>query len=56
MVKEATNKRTSMVMDEVESAIERCVQESDLTFAEVLGSLELVKARLLEKYLNRNCR
>ncbi len=39
-----------MVQEEIECAIERCLQESELTYAEVLGALDLVHAAFVRKY------
>jgi len=39
-----------MVQEEIECAIERCLQESELTYAEVLGALDLVHAAMVRRY------
>jgi hypothetical protein len=48
--KERRAKPAKMVQEEIEGAIERCLLESDLTYAEVLGALDLVHAALVRKY------
>jgi hypothetical protein len=51
--KEKRAKPAKMVQEEIESAIERCLQESDLTYAEVLGALDLVHAATVRRYFKR---
>lgn len=48
--KEKRAKPAKMVQEEIESAIERCLKESDLTYAEVLGALDLVHAAMVRRY------
>lgn len=38
------------VQEEVEKAVERCLTEADVTYAEVLGALDLVHAGLVRRY------
>ena len=39
-----------MVQEEVECAIDRCLKEGDVTYAETIGALELVKAATIRRY------
>jgi len=47
---EQSERNSKFVMEEVEKAVERCLEEGDITYAETIGALELVKQATIRKY------
>jgi hypothetical protein len=52
--KETRGYRAKMVQEEVEKAIERCLAEADVTYAEAIGALELVKSTMVARYIKEH--
>jgi hypothetical protein len=48
--KEQSAANAKMVQEEIEKALERCLAEGDITYAETIGALELVKAAMINRY------